>query len=146
MRICLSGDDMEIPADAWETLPGFETQKHSSSPTSGSGAGWATVPPREGILNNFGGHLVQDSTAEGESPRRCTDVQGSVVRRGSSGSVRIQTAGPAPLMAAIGGGGGTRSRAKRGHCVPDSASNVEASLSTDDFFASVEREAAQRNL
>ncbi|CDJ36055.1 SCY kinase (incomplete catalytic triad), putative [Eimeria mitis] len=140
------GDDMEIPADAWETIPGFETGKQSLTPSSGSGASGAAALQREDIFNNSAGKMTQRAAAQGEIPRRFTGGQTSAVSRGSNGTMRLQTAAPAPLMAVSGGGGTTSLSANKGPCAPTSASNAEAALSADDFFASVEREAAQRNL
>ncbi|CDJ60097.1 SCY kinase (incomplete catalytic triad), putative [Eimeria maxima] len=141
------GDDMEIPADTWETVPCFETQKHGSNPSCGSSVGGATAPQREdAVNNNFGGHRIQRSATQGEAPSLCTGMHTSVVSRGASGSMRLQAAAPAPLLAVKGGTCATGTAANKGNFIPAPASTVEASFSADDFFASVEREAAKRNI
>lgn len=147
VRFCFSGDDMEIPADTWETVPCFETQKHGSNPSCGSSVGGATAPQREdAVNNNFGGHRIQRSATQGEAPSLCTGMHTSVVSRGASGSMRLQAAAPAPLLAVKGGTCATGTAANKGNFIPAPASTVEASFSADDFFASVEREAAKRNI
>ncbi|CDJ50661.1 SCY kinase (incomplete catalytic triad), putative [Eimeria brunetti] len=139
------GDDTEIPADAWEALPGFEIQKHYSSPYCGNGAGGAAAQQREDTSNTFGGQRTQGSSAHGDIAQPGPGVHTSAVSRGPNSSMVLQTAAPAQLMPASGSLGATNLRVNKGPNVPESASRIDES-SADDFFASVEREAAQRNL
>ncbi|CDI75034.1 SCY kinase (incomplete catalytic triad), putative [Eimeria praecox] len=140
------GDDMEVPADAWEAIPGFETQNHSSSPSCGGSAVGAFAPEGDDIFSSSAGHRVHVSSVQGDAQRGSTGIHTAVVSSDSIGSMRLQAAALEPLVAVSRGGGAMGSKEGKGPCAPSPASKVEASFSADDFFASVEREAAQRNL
>ncbi|CDJ42613.1 SCY kinase (incomplete catalytic triad), putative [Eimeria tenella] len=155
------GDDTDIPADIWETTPDFETPSFSRSSGGSDGT--------RGVVSRLESHAVVQKVQGSSTESRASRVHpGASVNPSNTGELfrsfpnlpnnshrskcskagmRLQGGAAPPELAGSEGTGATGSEAKRkprNSATATKAGDAGDCFSADDFFASVEREAAQR--
>lgn len=162
-----SGDDSDIPADAWEATPDFDTlvpPREDSGRNRGARAAAAeqgnsgyTSARQRSHLSPFQQSVCQARPEVLLNPKNSAELlcqpsgshqcrtTTSIATGGSRSAMRLQASAQdhrsAMSLAAAAAGLETTN----GLCTQTSAAKATEISSTDDFFASIEREAAERN-
>ncbi|KAL8454929.1 hypothetical protein Emag_001295 [Eimeria magna] len=166
-------DSEEIPADAWEATPDFEApvfagssvdrmhqqqlqQQQPSSFYRGSvGKTASNATGQEGAPLSL--HGARRASAGGpQGPPSIGEVRGHALKYqqpqggGLTPGMRLQVADTGPRLSLVGSAGGAASLSPAGTNGIGARQQAPAAAaldaSTDDFFAALEREAAERNL